>query len=205
MALTFPDTLADATGYRFARLLCGRTHTLACAISPPFRVLNHAQQRVAMTRPDTDQRLWGGSAGGGVSLSLSVCGPGVGGVACTPVNAGHPAHTLRRPSLVAVAVMPMPVAGAWPYGDRREVEDLRCASRGWLSCAAGCGGRRAGGCGARERCALRWRYERDGHRARRAFSHAGWHRAESCHGGGPASCPGCRHRRPPGQCGVRGR
>ena len=53
--------------------------------------------------------------------------PGGGGVACTPVNAGHPAHALRRASLVAVAViavavmlMPVLVAGVWPYGDRRE-------------------------------------------------------------------------------------
>ncbi len=40
-------------------------------------------------------------------------------------------------------------------------------SRGWLSCAAGCGGRHASWRGARERCALRRRHDRDGHRARR--------------------------------------
>jgi hypothetical protein len=53
----------------------------------------------------------------------------------------------------------------------------------WLSCAAGCGGRRVGWRGARERCALRRRHDRDGHRARRAFLRAGWHRPERCHGG----------------------
>jgi len=64
----------------------------------------------------------------------------------------------------------------------------------------GCGGRRAGWRGAWERCALRRRHDRNGHRARHEFSHAGWHRPDPSRRG-PSVLSRMSSPPPRGHCG----